>query len=54
MYAKACDGSRAGIIPSNFEHILKASIASLSVALSYLILPISFSQECSGPIPGVI
>ena len=30
----ACDGSSAGIIPSSFVHILNASNASLSVALT--------------------
>ena len=51
-YASACEGSRAGIMPSNLEQILKAFRASLSVALTYLTLPTSFSHECSGPIPG--
>ena len=44
--------SKAGIIPSRLQHNLNASRASVSLELTYFTLPMSLSQECSGPIPG--
>jgi hypothetical protein len=45
-------GSSAGRMPSVRESSLKASSASLSVTGTYSTRPMSFSQECSGPMPG--
>lgn len=51
-YAIAWLLSKAGIIPSTFVSILKASIASSSVIASYITLLIDLKYACSGPIPG--
>src|SRR5262249_41043642 len=51
--ANACDGSSAGMIPSVRDSSWNAASASLSVADTYFTRPMSLSQECSGPIPGL-
>ena len=48
----ACADSSAGMIPSVLVSVKKALMASLSVALLYFTLPVSFKNACSGPTPG--
>src|SRR6218665_1936579 len=45
-------GSSAGMIPSTRVRSWNASSASWSMIGTYSARPISFSQECSGPMPG--
>src|SRR5262249_13968187 len=51
-FAKACAASKAGMMPSSLLHNWNAATASSSVAERNLTRPISFSQACSGPMPG--
>src|SRR4029077_3011784 len=51
-WAKAWAGSSAGMMPSSLHSSWRAASASLSVADTYSTRPCSFSQECSGPMPG--
>lgn len=50
--ATAWADSMAGIMPSMRLMYAKASTASPSVTLTYSARPVSWSQACSGPMPG--